>query len=105
MKVKAKPARKGVLAGGNWIIDQVKLTAGQALIDIGIKNLKQGLPLQVDAYDDAELAEAGSLFEKLHNFVGNDLVIAATTRASGAILVTGNLKEFNRVPGLSCEDW
>ena len=25
MKVKAKPARKGVLAGGNWIIDQVKI--------------------------------------------------------------------------------
>lgn len=35
----------------------------------------------------------------------NDLIIAATTRAFGAILVTANLKEFRRVPGLSCEDW
>jgi len=35
----------------------------------------------------------------------NDLVIAATVRAQGAILVTNNLREFQRVPGLDCEDW
>ena len=35
----------------------------------------------------------------------NDLVIAATVRAAGAVLVTNNLREFERVPGLQCEDW
>lgn len=34
-----------------------------------------------------------------------DLVIAATARAAGATLVTGNMKEFERVPALRCEDW
>ncbi len=35
----------------------------------------------------------------------NDLIIAAITRAAGATLVTGNLKEFERIRGLRCEDW
>ena len=35
----------------------------------------------------------------------NDLIIAATARAAGATLVTANLREFARVPGLSCVDW
>lgn len=35
----------------------------------------------------------------------NDLLIAATTRALGAILVTHNLAEFSRVPRLRVEDW
>ncbi len=35
----------------------------------------------------------------------NDLIIAATARAAGAIVVTNNLSEFSRVPGLRCEDW
>ena len=35
----------------------------------------------------------------------NDLLIAATVRAAGATLVTANLREFCRIPGLRCEDW
>ena len=34
-----------------------------------------------------------------------DLVIAATARASGLIVVTHNEKHFRRVPGLDVEDW
>ncbi len=34
-----------------------------------------------------------------------DTLIAGTARAAGAILVTHNLAEFERVPGLRCEDW
>jgi tRNA(fMet)-specific endonuclease VapC len=35
----------------------------------------------------------------------NDLVIAATARAQGLVLVTHNTAEFGRVPGLQIEDW
>lgn len=34
-----------------------------------------------------------------------DLMIAAQGLALGATVVTTNLKEFRRVPGLRCEDW
>lgn len=35
----------------------------------------------------------------------NDLMIAATVRSMGAVLVTANLSEFKRVPGLMVESW
>jgi len=34
-----------------------------------------------------------------------DLLIAATAIANGCILVTSNLREFNRIPDLAVEDW
>lgn len=36
---------------------------------------------------------------------GNDLFIAAHARALGLTLVTDNLSEFARVPGLAVENW
>ena len=35
----------------------------------------------------------------------NDLNIAAAARSVGATVVTANMREFSRVPGLKCEDW
>lgn len=35
----------------------------------------------------------------------NDLLIAAHARALGLTLVTGNLREFSRIPGLALENW
>lgn len=35
----------------------------------------------------------------------NDVLIAATARAHGAVLVTNNVREFSRVAGLRIEDW
>ena len=35
----------------------------------------------------------------------NDLMIAAHARNAGAILVTGNQREFRRVPALNTENW
>ena len=38
--------------------------------------------------------------------IGNmDLLIAAHAKSRNAVLVTNNLKEFNRVSGLTCENW
>lgn len=34
-----------------------------------------------------------------------DLLIAAQALARGLVLVTGNLREFKRVPGIQCESW
>lgn len=35
----------------------------------------------------------------------NDLLIAGQARSRGMVVVTGNLREFSRTPGLRCEDW
>ena len=35
----------------------------------------------------------------------NDLIIASTAVANGATLITANVREFMRVPGLSVENW
>ena len=35
----------------------------------------------------------------------NDLLIAAHARAAALTLVTGNVREFARVPGLAVENW
>jgi len=36
---------------------------------------------------------------------GNDLLIAAHARSLGLTLVTNNIREFERVPGLLLENW
>ena len=51
-------------------------------------------------------AEIRTGLESAGNVIGpNDLFIAATARAAGAILVTANENEFRRVPGLKVENW
>lgn len=47
----------------------------------------------------AQLASTGSLIGP------NDLWIAAACIARGLTLVTGNVREFRRVPGLAIESW
>jgi len=36
---------------------------------------------------------------------GYDVLIAGHARSRGLVVITGNLGEFRRVPGLRCEDW
>ncbi len=47
----------------------------------------------------AELAESGKVIGPY------DLMIAGHARSRGLILVTNNLREFKRVPGLRVENW
>lgn len=51
-------------------------------------------------------AEIRAHLERTGQPIGpNDLLIAATARANGATVVTRNLGEFRRVPGLLVEAW
>ena len=44
--------------------------------------------------------------ERTGNLIGpNDMLIAAQCMSLNAILVTGNEREFSRVPGLRVENW
>jgi len=60
-------------------------------------------------FDDRCAEEYGVLREELERagtLIGpNDLLIAASARAHGAILVTNNIREFSRVPELRIDDW
>ena len=53
-----------------------------------------------------EYGRIASLLERSGKKIGhNDLFIAATALANNAVLVTNNMDEFKRVPGLSLECW
>jgi tRNA(fMet)-specific endonuclease VapC len=47
----------------------------------------------------ADLSAKGQIIGPL------DLLIAGSARSRGALLITGNIKEFARIRNLRCEDW
>lgn len=51
------------------------------------------------------LARHATLIRQRLNVGSNDLKIAATALEHGATVVTRNLRDFGRVPGLVCQDW
>ncbi len=65
--------------------------------------------LNVLSFDSAAAAHAASIradLERRGASIGAyDLLIAGHARSRGLIVVTGNLREFNRVEGLRSEDW
>lgn len=67
------------------------------------------LPLEVLPFDAPAAAEYGAIravLERKGTVIGPlDLLIAAHARALDATLVTNNLREFRRVPGLRVEAW
>jgi tRNA(fMet)-specific endonuclease VapC len=66
-------------------------------------------PYEIVAFDQsaaAHYAEIRAHLERKGTPIGpNDLVIAATVLCRGGCLITSNVKEFRRVPGLQVEDW
>lgn len=67
------------------------------------------LPLEIAAFDDACAIKYGQLrtyLERNGTPIGSmDMLIAAQALAHGYVLVTNNLKEFERVPDLRCVNW
>jgi tRNA(fMet)-specific endonuclease VapC len=65
--------------------------------------------LEVLAFDDGAATHFGQLRAELYRSgtpIGPyDMMIAGHARSLGLILVTNNLKEFERVPGLRLENW
>lgn len=65
--------------------------------------------LVVLPFDDTAASHAGDVRAALERagqpIGGYDLLIAAHARSRGLVVVTGNLREFTRVPGLRAEDW
>lgn len=65
--------------------------------------------LTVLPFDSEAAAHAGEIRATLENAgqrIGPyDALIAGHARSRGLIVITGNLREFQRVPGLHCEDW
>lgn len=67
------------------------------------------IPFEIVPFDAAmarEYATVRAQLEQKGHVIGpNDLLIAATARSRNATLVTHNVNEFKRVPGLKLEDW
>ncbi|MBO0696787.1 MAG: type II toxin-antitoxin system VapC family toxin [Zavarzinella sp.] len=61
--------------------------------------------LPVVACSRAALDRYDALRAMKLNVGSYDLRIAATALDAGAVVVTRNLRDFRRVPGLYCEDW
>ncbi|TAN06483.1 MAG: type II toxin-antitoxin system VapC family toxin [Rhodanobacteraceae bacterium] len=69
--------------------------------------IEQGCePLPFDADDAMAYARIRAALERKGASIGPmDSLIAAQAVARGLVLVTDNLREFRRVPGLTCENW
>ncbi len=67
------------------------------------------LPFDILPFDSRcarEYASIRSYLEKEGKKIGpNDLMIASIARVHNAVLVTHNMREFKRVPGIELEDW
>ena len=68
-----------------------------------------GAGIETIAFDADDAREAGAIragLERLGRPIGPyDILIAAQARRRGAVLVTLNRREFERVPGLMVTDW
>ena len=61
--------------------------------------------LSILPYNLAAIARYEGLLRLKLNVRRNDLRIAAIARLAGATVVTANVRDFARVPGLLVEDW
>lgn len=81
--------------------------SGSSRLATQVEAILAPLPiLALEAPVDQHYADIRAALEREGTPIGpNDLLIAAHARALGLTLVTDNLREFRRVPGLVVENW
>ncbi len=68
--------------------------------------LDQIATFPMESPGEEHYAEIRDTLERAGTPIGpNDLLIAAHARSLGLTLVTNNIREFSRVPGLLVENW
>ncbi len=72
-----------------------------------VRDLTAGMPcVPFDAHAAMTYARIRAALERKGQMIGQlDCLIAAQAVARELVLVTDNLREFLRVPGLQCENW
>jgi tRNA(fMet)-specific endonuclease VapC len=80
---------------------------GSATLTARVEQLLEAMAvLPFDVPADEHYADIRADLERVGTPIGsNDLLIAAHARSLRLTLVTHNVREFARVPGLSVEDW
>ncbi len=80
---------------------------GSAPLTQRVEQLLQALTvLPLDTAADEHYADIRATLERSGTPIGShDLFIAAHARSRGMTLLTRNLRELQRVPGLTVEDW
>ncbi len=80
---------------------------GSALLTERVNALLDAMVvLPFDEPADAHYADIRATLERAGTPIGShDMLIAAHARSRALTLVTHNLREFQRVPGLKVEDW
>lgn len=74
--------------------------------DFVVRLLARTTVLDFDASAAEHAADIKAYLQRKGRLIGgNDILIAGHARSRGLIMVTGNLREFERVDGLRCEDW
>ena len=80
---------------------------GSAQLFAKVEAVLETIPvLPLDVPVDSEYGGIRSALEAAGQTIGlNDVLIGAHAHALGLTLVTDNMREFNRIPGLSVENW
>jgi tRNA(fMet)-specific endonuclease VapC len=81
--------------------------SGRSDIAAAVEGVLQAVPVMpFDLPADMRYGELRTHLERLGVPIGpNDLLIASHALALDLTLVTGNVREFSRVPGLRVENW
>ena len=81
--------------------DAQRAVAYQRLTD-SVRTLSD---MHIVTFSEAAIRTYRSLLALKLNIGGMDLRIAAIALEEDAVVITRNLRDFGRVPGLACEDW